>query len=105
MALLTQAAMTGFREYVKRTVSYARYKMNGSYVKTELSDVTVDSSGVVRISFMIYPKTGTETVTEVQLYDTSGNLWLSQAKNLTMKSVGDGFYELVKFPIVEVDEE
>ena len=104
MALLTTAAMTGLRNYVKRTVSYAKYKMDGSYIQTKLNDVAVDATGTIRISFMIYPKSGSSKVTEVQLYDCDNQLWLSETKNLSMENISEGWYELVKLKIVEVDE-
>lgn len=104
MALLTAAAITGFREYVKRTVVKAKYRIGGTLYDAQLNDIVVDGSGIVRISFMINPPTaGNVTITEVQLYDNAGQLWLSKAVSLDMSAVAEGYYYLVKLQIKETE--
>ncbi len=105
MALLTNAALTGLRNYVKRTVGYARYKLNGSWVQTDLTSVETGNDGIVYISFMIQPAANTGTVTEVQIYDTAGDLWFDKTVSLDMTTVAEAFYYLVKITITEVDDE
>lgn len=104
MAMLTSNALTGIRNYIKRTVAYAKYKYNGSYVKTSLNDVTIGSDGVIRISFTIEPGSSSGSITEVQLYDSDSNLWLSKSVNLSMSNVTTGYFELVELELKEVDE-
>ena len=43
--MLTTAALTGFKNYVTKTVSYARYKVGSTYYKTDISKVYVNSEG------------------------------------------------------------
>lgn len=104
MALLTSTALSEFRDFIKRTVYYARYKYNGSYIKTNLNDITITSAGVVQISFLIEPGSTSGTVTEVQLFDRDSNLWFSKSVNLNMANVAEGFFYLVEIQITEIDK-
>lgn len=100
MSLLTNAAITGYREYTKRTLSYARYKIGSTYYKVSIDSVNVTSGGIVEVNFMIEP-TVTGTITEVQLYDTNGDLWLRKAESLDVSSVVEGFFYTVQLEISE----
>ena len=104
MALLTNTALTGIKNYIKRIVSHAEYKIGSTYYKVPLKDIIIDNAGVVRISFMIQPENSNATVSEVRLYNTSGQLWFSKAVSLKVAAVEEGFYYLVKLSITEVDE-
>lgn len=105
MGLLTSKAIEGFRSYVKRTVSYAKYKIGSTYYKVKIDNITVDSTGVVRISFMINPDvSGNVKITEVQLYDDNNDLWFTKPVSLDMSTVAEGFYYLVKFHITETEQ-
>jgi hypothetical protein len=102
MGLLTKAALQGYREYTKRTIAYAKYKIGSTYYKANIEEITMDSSGTVTASFKIETKdTGSVTVTEIQLYDQDNQLWLSKAENLNMASVAEGFYYDCRFTIEE----
>lgn len=102
MALLTEKALIGYREYIKRTILYARYKVGSEYTRVPIKDVTIQSDGVIVVKFMIEPTgTGEVTITEVQLFDTENNLWLSKAEKLVKKSAQEGFYYLFKITIKE----
>ena len=100
MSLLTDAAITGYQEYTKRTLSYARYKISSTYYKVNIDNVNVTSGGIVEVNFMIEPKAA-GTITEVQLYDTNGDLWLRKAESLDVSSVVEGFFYTVQLEISE----
>lgn len=102
MALLTNAAIQGYRDYTKRRIAYARFKVGSTYYKSLIESVEVTSSGVVEISFKIELSSGSGEVTEVQLYDTDNQLWLSKAERLKMDSVAEGFLYVVQLTITEV---
>ncbi len=91
--MLTSNALTGFKNYVKRTVAYAKYKIGSSYYRAELTNVEVDSAGKIRIEFVMDPQiAGSVTITAVQLYDAENNLWLETAANVTRKSTQEGVF-------------
>lgn len=102
--LLTTSAVNGIKAYIQRTVKFAKYRIGSTYYQVPLSEVTIDSSGVIRISFMIQPESPSAVVNQVQIYDTAGVLWFEKSVNLNMSSVAEGFYYLVKLVITEVDE-
>ena len=102
MALLTSNALLGIRNYVKRRVAYAKYKIGSTYYKADIESITVLSSGIVEITFMIELSGGSGTVTEVQLYDTENQLWLSKSESLNMSDVSEGFYYVIRIDIEEV---
>lgn len=102
MALLTDKALAGYRDYTKRTILYARYKIGNQYTKAPIEDITIEDDNAIIVKFMIEP-TGTQevTITEVQLFDTDNTLWLSKAENLVKKSAQEGFFYLFRITIKE----
>lgn len=101
--MLTASAMTGFKNHVKKTVSHAMYKIGSTYYKAQITDIYVDKSGKVAIDFTMDPTvSGTVNVTEVQLYDRSGALWLSKTENITRKSSQEGIFYRFTIDIKEV---
>lgn len=102
MALLTSAALQGYRDFTKRRVSYARYLIGSTWYKTNIESVETLSSGIVEISFMIELDSGSGTVTQVQLYDTDNQLWLSKNESLKMSDVSEGYLYVVQLDIQEV---
>lgn len=100
--MLSATALAGFRNHVKNTVSYARYKIGSVYYRSEITDITIGKDGKVKIEFTLNPSaSGDVKVTEVQLYNTSGELWWSKAENITKKSKKEGIYYRVTINILE----
>ena len=101
--MLTADAMSGFKDHVKKTVSHALYKISSTYYRAEITDIYVDSTGKVAIDFTIDPTmSGTVKITEVQLYNRSGKLWLSKTENITRKSTQEGVFYRFTIEITEV---
>ncbi len=106
MKLLTSKAIQGYRDYTKRTVAYAKYKINSTYHKAKIESVEVTEDGIVEVTFKIEAAvTGAATVTEIQLYDTNNDLWLSKQEALEMTSVAEGFYYVCQLVISEKEKE
>ena len=100
--MLSAAALAGFRNYVKNTVAYAKYKIGSTYYRSEITDITISSDGKVKIEFILNPsESGEVKVTEVQLYSTSGELWWSKVENITKNSNKEGIYYRVTINILE----
>ena len=51
---------------------------------------------------MIELESGSGTVSEVQLYNTDNELWLSKAESLKLSDVSEGFLYVVRLDIKEV---
>ena len=103
MALLTSAALQDIRNYIKRRIAYAKYKIGSTYYTAPIESITVLPNGVVETTFMIELSGGSGTVTEVQLYDTENQLWLSKSESLSMSDVSEGFYYVIRVTIEEVN--
>lgn len=101
MALLTNAAIKGYRDYTMRRIAYAKYKVGSTYYQTKIESVKVTPAGIVEIAFKIELSSGSGTVSQVQLYDTDNQLWLSKTENLKMDSVAEGFFYVVQLEITE----
>lgn len=102
MALLTSAAIKGYRDYTMRRIAYAKFKVGSTEYKTNIESVKVTDSGTVEITFKIELASGSGTVSQISLYDTDNQLWLSETENLQMDSVAEGFYYVVQLDIAEV---
>lgn len=102
MALLTAAAIEGYKNYTKKTIAYAKYKAGGTYYKANISSVSVLSDGRLAVDFLIdHTVPGDITVTEVQLYDTNNVLWLSKPESILRKDVQEGILYRFTFTIQE----
>ena len=73
-----------------------------TYYKVPIESVTTTSDGMLEIAFKIELSSGSGEVSEVQLYDTDNQLWLSKAERLKMDSVAEGFSYIVQLEISEV---
>ena len=73
-----------------------------TYYESRIESVKTLSSGIVEISFMIELESGSGTVSEVQLYNTDNELWLSKAESLKLSDVSEGFLYVVRLDIKEV---
>ena len=101
--MLTENALNGFRNYVKRTISKAKYKCSGNYSDATITDISIASDGEIVIDLMLDPPatSGPVLITTVQLYDTSGSVWLETAANVEKESNRKGVFYRVTIDIYE----
>ena len=102
MALLTAAAIEGYREYTRRTVAYAMYRVAGVLHRANISAVSVLPNGRLAIDFVVdHTLAGNITVTEVQLYNTNNQLWLAKPENILRRATQEGILYRFTFTIQE----
>jgi hypothetical protein len=99
--MLTTAAINGFKAHIDRTIAYAKYKIGSTYYQAVIHKKEVLPDGRVAVYFTINT-TGAATITEVQLYDTSGQLWASKAESISVSSAQQGVLYRFTFAIQEV---
>ena len=100
--ILTAAAIEGYRQYTERTISYACYKLGGTWYKAEISRRERMPDGRVAVYFSIIPQSSiTVTVTGVELYDKAGNLWASKSENIKIEGVQEGVLYRFTFDLHE----
>lgn len=102
MALLQPAALDGYRNYTKKVVNHAKYKVGDDWYTVPLSTVEVLQTGIVEISFMIELNEGSGTVSKVEIYNRTGELWFSKSESLDLSDVSEGFLYVVQIEIKEV---
>ena len=82
--MIDSAGFTDLRNYIKRRVAYAKYRVGNTYIKTDLSDVAVLPNGTVRAQLTISAESTPLTVTRVELYNSDNALWAHQDCSITV---------------------
>ena len=101
--MFTANALLGIKKYIQRTVLYARYKVGSNYYRTDIKKISINSSGQVEIDFIVdHTLPGDIKITEVQLFDTENNLWLSKAESITRKARQEGVFYRFTIDVREV---
>ena len=91
MAMLTKAAIDGYKEYTRADIAYARYKIGDSYYRAEIQSKDYLADGRLAVKILIdHPAPGNLTISEIQLFDTNNNLWLSKPENIMREDVTAG---------------
>ncbi|HWP51652.1 MAG TPA: hypothetical protein VN626_08145 [Clostridia bacterium] len=98
--MLDSAAFTDLREYIKRRVAYAKYRVGSTYYTTSLNDVAILANGTVRAQLSIIPGS-TVTVNRVELYSTNGSLWAHQDVSITISTGQTGILYWFDFTVTE----
>ena len=83
--MLDTAAFSDLRSYIKRRVIYARYRIGSTYYQTPLNEVTLLSSGTVRVQLSILQAENV-TINRVELWNSNGDLWAHQDCSITIES-------------------
>lgn len=83
--MLDTAAFTDLRSYIKRRISFARYRIGTTYYNTVLNDVSIMDDGTVRAQLSIN-QSGVVTVNRVELWSSNNELWAHQDCSITINS-------------------
>lgn len=91
MAMLTDTAMRGYKEYTRAEIAYAKYKVGNTYHQTPITSKEYLADGRLAVKILMEPpESGNVKITEIQLYDTNNNLWLKKAENIVREDVSAG---------------
>ncbi len=82
--MLDAAGFTDLRNFIKRRINYARYRVGSTWYKTTLSQIEILSSGTVRAQMNVNSGGSSITVTRVELYNNDQELWAHQDCNITL---------------------
>ena len=99
--MLDAAGFTDLRNYIKRRISYARYRVDSTYYKTELSAVEIRPNGTVRAQLNINSGGSSITVNRVELFNNNQELWAHQNCNITLTPNQTGIFSWFDFTIRE----
>ena len=99
--MLDANGFVDLRNFIKRRVRYARYRVGSTYYKTYLNDVAVLSNGTVRVQIVVNSGGSPITVNRVELYNGDGDLWAHQDCKITLNSGQTGMLFWFDFTIRE----
>lgn len=100
--MLTDLALERFRQFVRREIVAARYRVGTAWSSAVINAVEVQSDGTVRARLSIIPDADV-TVNRVELLTTSGQTWAEQDVSIAIKSPQTGILFWFDFKIEEVD--
>ncbi|MBO6231819.1 MAG: hypothetical protein ILA17_06295 [Ruminococcus sp.] len=94
------AALRDLRTFIKRRVSYMRYRVGDEFFQTPISNAELLESGVVRVSASLVPGHAVE-INRVELYNHNGDLWAHQDCAITIDNVQTGVLYWFDFTVKE----
>lgn len=99
--MIDGAGFEDLRKYIKRRVSYARYRVGSTYHKIYLTKVKILQNGTVRVQVNINADGAAITVNRVELFNTDGQLWAHQDCNIRLEAGQTGILFWFDFTIRE----
>ncbi len=98
--MLQPAALNDFRNFVKKKIWKAQYKVGSTWYDATVSQITITGAGVVRVQVPISPGIAC-TITGMRLYSTSGDLWLEKTISATIEDGQTNLLQWFEFVIKE----
>jgi len=98
--MLKLAALNDFREFVKKKIWKAQYKVGSTWYDANVSQITITSAGVVRVQVPISPGMAC-TITGMRLYSTSAEIWLEKTISVLIEDAQTNILEWFEFVIKE----
>lgn len=100
--MLDPAGLADYREFTKKRIAYARYRVSGTWTTVYLSSVDVLGNGVVRAALNINSGGSAMTVNRVELFNQDGNLFAHEDCSITIAAGQTGILYWFDFKITEV---
>lgn len=89
--MLTGNALKNYRDYTKRIISKATYKIGGTYYDAVIDRIEEISDDTISVFLVINPPFSSDvTVSEVRIFDTGNELWFTQTENISVKAYQEG---------------
>ena len=89
--MFTDVALKILRDFIKKNIVYAQYRINGQAYNVPIQNSYVMEDGRIAFTFRIdHQAPGSATITEVGLYDRNGRLWVKKNEFITFRSIQEG---------------
>ena len=89
--MLTERAFESFKQFIETNIAYAKVEYGGELHKANIESKERLTDGRVALSISITPEvSGTTTITKIQLYDISNQLWAEKSEAIKLKGVQEG---------------
>lgn len=101
--MLEADAFQGYREYTKKTIAYAKYKIGSTYYNADIDRIEVTEGTSKMTVYLIInpPHTSKVTISEICLYDTGNKLFLRKTEAIELNPLQEGTLYLFKFDFKE----
>ena len=90
------------RNYIKRRLSYARYRIGTTFYIAQISDIGILPNGTVRAQIVIGTDTTPVTINRVELYNSDSQLWAHQDCSITISDYQSNIMYWFDFTVEEV---
>ena len=104
--MLTDRAFRSLKEFVHGTITFARLRINGNIEDFRIHNKRIAGDAVV-VDVLIdsgrFP--GEVHLSEIQLYDTGGGLWLARPVDLSKEGFSEGIFCRITLTFAERLEE
>lgn len=98
--MLTNAAFTDFRKFIKRRIAKAQYRIGSTWYYSTLLDTVITSDGIVRVKTQIAP--GRQcTINCVRLINSEGEIWAEKTVNVILENTYTHLLQWFDFNITE----
>ena len=98
--MLTTAAYTDLRNYIKGRIGSAEYEISGVWHAAAIAESVIMADGTVRIKCQVSPG-AVCTITGVRLKNAAGDVWATKAVNLDIDSASTSLLQWFDFEIRE----
>lgn len=98
--MLTDAAFNDFRQFIKRRIDHAEYRVGGTYYRAEISEIEITPEGIVRIKIPVSHQAA-GTITQIRLVSVESKVWASKDINIILESAQTHFLQWFDFNITE----
>ena len=98
--MLQTAAYKDFRNFIKRRIYSAQYRVGSTYYSANISGIDITDDGTVRVKIPI-PHGTAGTINQVRLFNVEGELWVSKDVNIVLETSRTHFMQWFNFAISE----
>lgn len=98
--MLTNAAFTDFRNFIKNRISAAEYKANNVWSDAPISEIEITDDGIVRVKAQISPGAAV-TITGVRLISTANEVWATKDVNVVIDNSQTNVLQWFDFNVTE----
>ena len=100
--MLTAAAITDLREFIKRQILYAEYRIGSTYYRADISETEITAGGIVRIKIPISESLPV-TINQIRLINVYDQVWASKDISVTTNALQTHYLQWIDINITEVD--
>lgn len=101
--MLQTAAFTDFRNYIKRRIAKAQYRVGTTWYDAPIVETVITSAGVVRVKSQIVHGAAC-TIAEVRLLNSEGAVWATKTIDVIIETATTNLLQWFDFNVTESEE-